>query len=120
MLILTKREKPGFALVGCTKAAVACMKAAMDQDLDIVAVSDESYPEMRNLLDACGLIGCDPSTGGLIGCVYTFTDYRAMIREKKPDLVAIAADSENYEEIKAFCESHGARVIETDKAVSQK
>lgn len=102
-----------YALIGCTGEASLHMKAAMAKDYDIVAVSDTRYPKMRELLGSLGMVGCDPDLGGLIGAVYTFTDYRQMITEKKPEVVSVTIEDRGArEEAVGFCKAGGVRVVE--------
>lgn len=96
-----------YALIGCGEGALAHLQAAMDKKLEIAAISDEDYPAMDHLLDKVGLYGCDPCMGGHIGGVFTFVDYKRMIREKKPDVVSVVTGDE---ETVAFCREQGARV----------
>lgn len=92
-----------YALIGCGRIATNHMKAAVNNQLEILAVCDVVPEHMEVLLAKHGLQN-DMS-------ILRYTDYRSMIQEVKPDLVSIATESGIHAEIALFCIDHGVHVI---------
>lgn len=92
-----------YALIGCGRIAVNHMKAAVENKLEIAAVCDIIPAHMEGLLGKYGLQG-DPA-------IRRYTDYRVLLEEAKPKLVAIATESGNHAEIALACIAAGCHVI---------
>ena len=82
-----------YALVGMGRVSPNHLYAAKESNLNMVAVCD-----------------IDPGTMDKVDCE-KYTDYKKMIIEQKPNLVAIATDSGSHAEIGMFALQHGANVI---------
>ncbi len=92
-----------YALIGCGRIAINHLKAALNNDLQIVAVCDIISDKMEKLLEKHGIEG-DKN-------IKRYTDYKNMIREEKPELVSIATESGNHAEIALFCIDNGINLI---------
>ena len=93
-----------YALIGCGRIAKFHIKAALAQDeLQISAVCD-ILPER---MDAMLAIMPEQTRTS----VKKFTDYKEMLSEVSPDLVAIATESGKHAAIALDCISAGANVI---------
>jgi len=92
-----------YALIGCGRIAVNHIKAAKDNDLEIVAVCDILPEKMEALLKTDGLHE-DAS-------IRRYTDYRRMVAETLPELVSIATESGLHAEIALHCIDRGIHVI---------
>ena len=82
-----------YALIGMGRVSPNHLYAAKELDFNIAAVCD-----------------IDLSTMEKMDCA-KYTDYKKMIIEQKPDLIAIATDSGSHAEIGLFALEHGANVI---------
>lgn len=92
-----------FALIGMGRIAVNHVSSAMvhEETLDLCAVCDLIPERMdETLLKA-----------GYEKNVSKYTDYKVMIDEQQPDLVAIATDSGSHAEIGRYCLEHGCHLI---------
>ena len=74
-----------YALIGCGRIATNHIKAAINNDLDIVAVCDVKPEAMETLLAKHGLEK-DAS-------IRRYTDYKQMLAENDITLVSIATES---------------------------
>lgn len=92
-----------YALVGCGRIATNHIKAAKNNQLDIVAVCDVKPEAMETLLAKHGLER-DPS-------IRHYADYRQMLGENDLDLVAIATESGAHARIALDCIERGVHVI---------
>ena len=92
-----------YALIGCGRIATNHIKAAVNNELEIVAVCDVIPERMEELLAKHGLEG-DSS-------IKRYTDYKEMINECKPELASIATESGIHAEIALFCIENGINVI---------
>lgn len=92
-----------YALIGCGRIAVNHMKAALNNNLEIVAVCDVLLGKMDNLLEKYDLHNNDT--------IKKYTDYKKMIQEEKPELVSIATESGIHAEIALYCIENGVNVI---------
>jgi len=93
-----------YALVGCGRVAPNHIRAAVENQLEIVAVCDIAPDHMEQLLDACLPEGKD--------AVARYTDYHQMVEEHPElELVAIAAESGYHAEIALCCIAHDINVI---------
>lgn len=92
-----------YALIGCGRIAVNHMKAAINNELEIVAVCDVLEEKMEELLAKYGLEK-DES-------IKRYTDYKKMVDELKPDLISIATESGIHAEIALHCIDKGVNLI---------
>ena len=93
-----------FALIGCGRIATNHIKAALNNNLEIVAVCD-LIPEAMELLLAKHDLEQDKS-------ILRYTDYKEMLDDHPEiELVAIATDSGVHAQISLYCIDHGFNVI---------
>ena len=92
-----------YALIGCGRIATNHIKAAVNNQLNIVAVCDVLPEAMENLLAKHGLEN-DSS-------IKRYTDYKQMIEENEITLVSIATESGIHAEIALYCIDHGINLI---------
>jgi hypothetical protein len=92
-----------YALIGCGRIAVNHMKAAINNELEIVAVCDVLEEKMEELLAKYGLEK-DES-------IKRYTDYKKMVEEMQPELVSIATESGLHAEIALYCIEKGVNLI---------
>ncbi len=92
-----------YALIGCGRIAVNHMKAAINNNLEIVAVCDIREEKMEELLAKYGLEK-DAS-------IKRYTDYQKMIEDLKPELASIATESGIHAEIALNCIEKGVNLI---------
>ena len=92
-----------YALIGCGRIAVNHMKAALNNNLDIVAVCDIDKEKMEAILEKNNLQENKS--------IKKYIDYKKMIDEEKPELVSIATESGIHAEIALHCIEHGVNVI---------
>lgn len=92
-----------YALIGCGRIAVNHIKAAQNNQLDIVAVCDIDLSQTEKLLEIYGL---EKNLS-----IKRYTDYQKMLEENQLDLVAIATESGKHAEIALFCINNGIHCI---------
>lgn len=92
-----------YALIGCGRIAVNHVKAVVNNGLEFAAVCDVIPENMEILLEKAGLNN-DTS-------IARYTDYKAMIREVRPELAGIATESGVHAEIALFCIDAGVNCI---------
>ena len=92
-----------YALIGCGRIAVNHMKAAINNELEIVAVCDVLEEKMEELLAKYGLEK-DES-------IKRYTDYKKMVEELQPELASIATESGIHAEIALYCIEKGVNLI---------
>ncbi len=92
-----------YALIGCGRIATNHIKAAVNNQLNIVAVCDVKPEAMEALLAKHGLEQ-DPS-------IKRYTDYRKMLAENDITLASIATESGLHAEIALKCIDCGVNVI---------
>ena len=92
-----------YSLIGCGRIAVNHMKAALNNNLDIVAVCDIDKEKMEAILEKNNLQENKS--------IKKYIDYKKMIDEEKPELVSIATESGIHAEIALHCIEHGVNVI---------
>lgn len=92
-----------YALIGCGRIATNHMKAAVNNNLEIVAICDLLEKAMDDLLVKHNLEN-EKS-------IKRYTDYKKMIQENQLDLVAIATESGNHAEIALACIDAGINLI---------
>lgn len=100
-----------YALIGCGRIATNHMKAAVNNNLEIVAVCDIIPEKMEELLAKHGLEKNES--------IKRYTDYKEMIANEKPELSSIATESGNHAEIALHCiENDVNLIIEKPMAMS--
>lgn len=92
-----------YALIGCGRVSTNHIKAAVCNNLEIVAVCDLVPEHMENVLRAHGLE--EKKT------IKRYTDYKEMIAENAIDLISIATESGIHGEIALYCIENGVHVI---------
>lgn len=92
-----------YALIGCGRIAVNHLKAAIANQLDIVAVCDVLPEAMENLLAKYELEND--------AHIHRYTNYQKMLDIEMPELVGISTESGIHAEIALFCIKHGINVI---------
>ena len=90
-----------YALIGCGRISPNHIAAANNNKLELVAICDinPSCIEDKRLKFK------------LDGSVKQYTDYKSMIQELKPELVAICTESGKHAQIALFCIEHGCNCI---------
>lgn len=96
-------ENIRYALIGCGMISSNHIKAALENNLDIVALCDLVEDNRKKALE---LIPKDKQAD-----VKFYSDYHAMLKELKPQLVAIALGSGLKKKIACDCMQAGANVI---------
>lgn len=89
-----------YALIGCGRISPNHIAAAKANNLDIVGICDIDPWMMHDKCVKFGLEGIDQ-----------YTDYKLMLSEKKPELVAIATESGKHAAIAFDCIENGCNVI---------
>ncbi|WP_037353017.1 Gfo/Idh/MocA family protein [Selenomonas sp. FC4001] len=92
-----------YALIGCGRIAINHVIAAVNNELEFVAVCDVLPEAMENLL-AKKELNNDTS-------IKRYTDYKEMLEKEKPELVSIATESGIHAEIALYCIEKGVNVI---------
>ncbi len=89
-----------YALIGCGRISPNHLGSALDHKLEIAAVCDVKEEKAHALLESYHLSD-----------VPVYTDYRKMLDEQAPDLVAVATESGYHPQIAIDCIRHGCNVI---------
>lgn len=92
-----------YALIGCGRISTNHIKAAVNNQLDIIAVCDVVPAHMEQLLEKHGLEKDEK--------IVRYTDYTKLLAEKEIDLVSIATESGSHAEIALACIEKGISVI---------
>lgn len=92
-----------YALIGCGRIATNHIKAALNNQIEIIAVCDVNPEHMESLLTKHELQQEET--------IKRYTDYKTMVEEVKPALVSIATESGIHAEIALYCIDHGIHVI---------
>lgn len=93
-----------YALIGCGRISTNHIKAAVNNNLDIIAVCDVIEERMQDVLSKHGLEN-DKS-------IARYTDYKKMIAEHPElQLISIATESGLHAEIALYVIGHGLNVI---------
>lgn len=92
-----------YALVGCGRIAVNHMKAAINNELEIVAVCDILPEKMDEILAKYDLQ--DRAE------IKKYKDYKELVQKEKPELISIATESGNHAEIALYCIENGVNLI---------
>lgn len=102
-----------YALIGCGRIATNHIRAVLNNGIEIVAVCDIVPEKMEQLLKKHDLEHVET--------IQRFTDYKQMIVDCAPELVAIATESGVHAEIALYCIEHGVHcIIEKPIAMSMK
>lgn len=83
-----------YALIGCGRISPNHIAAALENNLDIVAICDVVEEHSDELLNKFNILKDD---------IHQYADYKKMIEKEKLDLVAIATESGLHAEIALFC-----------------
>lgn len=92
-----------YALIGCGRIATNHMKAALNNNLEIIAVCDVLPEKMDAILEKHELQDRED--------IKKYTDYKEMVAELKPELVSIATESGKHAEIALYCIEQGVNLI---------
>lgn len=99
-----------YALIGCGRIAVNHLKAAVNNELEIVGLCDIDEKKFSILSEKSGI---------RISGFPVFQDYQTMVKNVKPELVAIATESGKHAEIALYCIEQGIHcIIEKPMAMS--
>jgi len=90
-----------YALIGCGRISPNHIVAAKNNELEIVAICDTDPTCME-----------DKALKFRLGAgTRRYRDYRELVKEEKPDLVAICTESGKHAEIAMFCIENGCNCI---------
>ena len=89
-----------YALIGCGRISPNHLGSAIDHKLEIAAVCDVKEDKACALLEQYHLTD-----------VPIYTDYKKMLDEQNPELVAVATESGYHPQIAVDCIHHGCNVI---------
>lgn len=90
-----------YALIGCGRISPNHIVAAKNNELEIVAICDTDPTCME-----------DKALKFRLGAgTRRYRDYRELVKEEKPDLVAICTESGKHAEIALFCIENGCNCI---------
>ncbi len=96
-----------YALIGCGRVAPSHIKAAQNNNLEIVAMCDIVPEKAQALAEEFGLKA------------EIYADYKVMLEKVKPELVAIATVSGTHAEISEYCAKNGFDfIVEKPMAMS--
>lgn len=90
-----------YAIIGCGRIAVNHIKAALDNNWEIVALADIIPASMTSLIERFNL---DKN-------IKQYTDYKLMLKETKPQIVSVAAESGKHASISLDALEEGAHLI---------
>lgn len=90
-----------YALIGCGRISPNHIMAAIRNDLEIVALCDVVEDNIEDKIAKFDL----PSN------VHKYTDYKQMLREEQPELIAIATESGKHAQIALDCIDAGCNLI---------
>ncbi len=100
-----------YALIGCGRISTNHIKAAINNELEIVGVCDLIPEKMEEVLAQHGLEKNEK--------IRRYTDYRELIEKEKPELVSIATESGSHAKIALYCiEQRIPVIIEKPMALS--
>ena len=92
-----------YALIGCGRIATNHIKAALNNNLEIVAVCDIVLENIETLLRKHDLQN-DSS-------IKRYDDYKKMIQENQIDFISIATESGLHAEISLYCIEKGIHIL---------
>ncbi len=98
-----------FALIGCGRISYSHIKAAKENEIEIIALCDKIKEKAESL----------KKETSLNDSVLIFDDYKKMLKNIKVDFVAIATDSGSHSEIAVFCAENKVNfIVEKPMAMS--
>jgi predicted dehydrogenase len=92
-----------YALIGCGRISINHIRAALNNQLEIVAVCDIVTEHMVQALEKSGARQNKN--------IKFYTDYKEMINENNIDLISIATESGKHAEIALYCIKNKINVI---------
>ena len=99
-----------YALIGCGRIAVNHLKAAANNELEIVGLCDIDLSKIDIMSEKAAI-----SVEGY----HKYTDYTEMLEKEKPELVSIATESGPHAEIALYCIDKGIHcIVEKPMAMS--
>lgn len=90
-----------FALIGCGRISPNHIAAAIENELEIVGLSDIRPENMEKIISTFDLPATTPQ----------YTDYKEMIAAEKPDLIAICTESGKHGQMALDCIEAGVNLI---------
>lgn len=90
-----------YALIGCGRISPNHIAAAIENKLNIVALCDINTKCIEDKF----------SKFNLSEDIRKYTDYKEMIKNEKPELIAIATESGKHAEIALYCIEEGCNLI---------
>lgn len=90
-----------YALIGCGRISPNHIAAALENDLDIVALCDIENSKMVDTISKFNLLDNIPK----------YIDYKDMLDKEKPELVAICTESGKHGQIAIDCIEAGCNII---------
>ena len=90
-----------YALIGCGRISPNHIAAAMENNLEIVALCDIKSENMEDKILKFSL----PAT------IHKYNDYKDMLEKEKPDIVAICTESGKHGQIALNCIEAGCNLI---------
>ncbi len=90
-----------YALIGCGRISPNHIAAAVNNNLDIVALCDLAQDNIEYIL----------SKLNILKPICKYTDYKQMLEKEKPELVAIATESGKHAHIALDCIEAGCNLI---------
>lgn len=90
-----------YALIGCGRISPNHVVAAKNNELDMVALCDIDSKQMDDKI-----LKFD-----LDSHIAKYTDYKLMLKEQQPELVAIATESGKHAQIALDCIEAGCNII---------
>ena len=90
-----------YALIGCGRISPNHITAAIENNLEITALCDIIYENIEDKL----------SKFKLSKTICKYTDYTEMLKNEKPELVAIATESGKHAQIALACIEAGCNII---------
>ena len=99
-----------YALIGCGRIAVNHLKAAVNNELEIVGLCDIDLSKIDIMSEKAGVS---------VEEYHRYTDYKEMLEKEKPELVSIATESGPHAEIALYCINKGVHcIVEKPMAMS--
>lgn len=90
-----------YALIGCGRISPNHIAAALHNNLEIVAICDLSE---TNMMEKIAKFDLDKD-------ISQYTDYKKMLQNEKPELVAICTESGKHAQIALDCIASGSNII---------
>ncbi len=90
-----------YAIIGCGRISPNHVAAAIENNLDIVALCDVDESKMDATISMFEL----PET------VKKYTDYKEMLQQESPELIGICTESGKHAQIALDCIEHGSNLI---------